>query len=585
MAARSSNDFQLVIPERGERVKINAGSTLTVSCHLSPALSAVDMEISWFGEMSCICAYKNREMTQSVGYEGRASLFINDLPRGNVSLRVADFRESDLGVYMCRVIGRNETQQITINVAEEVSAILKDQDFFTVNHKMGETSNKLSEHEGDSDNQLQDYKTAEAIYQLSIHSVYHSASGKDQCKDYKGETDNKLSSQYSKSDLSHKDEQTLDDRMETKRKDSLRQVSYHNEENKSQHWMEDLKKTFQLVVPSTPEKPEVSLGADLIIPCHLSPEISAVDMEISWSNDTACVCLYKDRQVTEGVLFKDRVSLFTHKLREGNVSLRLKNFRLSDIGNYHCQVISKDRRENIIVRVRINPGVQSTSQSPIFPEGNKDKRTRAPTNEDSRHTSHQSKSDKKQHENYSKSVSDDFQLVIPQTEAQISMGSEINVPCHLTPEICAIGMQIKWFKETDCVCIYKNRHVIEGRSYRDRVSLDTHVLERGNVSLHVNNFSVSDVGDYYCQVISGGRTQQITVGVRIKPEVQPASQSSTFQGQSIQLMLFEIDKIWTEVETGKMDESALMSEMKVNNVQELHQTMIRAYREGSLSWS
>uniref|UniRef100_A0A8C1YCN2 Ig-like domain-containing protein n=1 Tax=Cyprinus carpio TaxID=7962 RepID=A0A8C1YCN2_CYPCA len=541
MAARISNDFQLVIPERGERVKINAGSTLTVSCHLSPALSAVDMEITWFGEMSCICAYKNREMTQSVGYEGRASLFINDLSRGNVSLRVADFRESDLGVYMCRVVSRNETQQITVDVAEEVSAIFKDQSFFTVNHNMGETSNK-SEHHCDSDNQLEDYKIGEAIYQLSIHSAYHSASGKDQCKDCKGEMDNKLSSQYIKSDLSHQDEQPGDDRMGTKSKDFLSQASYHNEPNKSQHGMEVLNKNFQLVVPSTTKEPEVSLGADLIIPCHLSPEISAVDMEISWSNDTACVCLYKDRKVTEGVLFKDRVSLFTHKLREGNVSLRLKNFRLSDIGNYHCQVISKDRRENITVRVRVNPGLQSMSQSPMFPEGNEDKRTREPTHKLPRHTSHQSESDEKQH-------------------------------------------GIKWFKETDCVCIFKKGHVIEGRSYKDRASLDTHILERGNVSLHLNNFSVSDVGDYYCQVISGDRTQQITVGVRIKPEVQPASQSPTFQGQSIQLMLFEIDKIWTEVETGKMHESALMSEMKVNSVQELHQMMIRAYREGCLNWS
>uniref|UniRef100_A0A673G2V5 Ig-like domain-containing protein n=1 Tax=Sinocyclocheilus rhinocerous TaxID=307959 RepID=A0A673G2V5_9TELE len=165
------------------------------------------------------------------------------------------------------------------------------------------------------------------------------------------------------------------------------------------------------------------------------------------------------------------------------------------------------------------------------------------------------------------------------------MGSKIIVPCHLTPEICAIAMQIKWFKETDSVCIYKNGHVTEGRNYKDRASLATHILERGNVSLHLNNFSVSDVGDYYCQVISGDRTQQITVGVRIKPEVQPASQSPTFQGQSIQLLLFEIDKIWTEEETIEMDESALMSEMKVNNMQQLHQMMIRAYREGCLNWS
>uniref|UniRef100_A0A672M4Q6 Butyrophilin-like protein 2 n=1 Tax=Sinocyclocheilus grahami TaxID=75366 RepID=A0A672M4Q6_SINGR len=138
--------------------------------------------------------------------------------------------------------------------------------------------------------------------------------------------------------------------MGIKSKDFLSQASYHNEPNESQHGMEVLNKNFQLFVPSTTEEPEFSLGSDLIIPCYLSPEISAVDMEISWSNDTACVCLYKDRQVTEGVLFKDRASLFTHKLREGNVSLQLKNFRLSDIGNYHCQVISKDRREKITVR-------------------------------------------------------------------------------------------------------------------------------------------------------------------------------------------------------------------------------------------
>ncbi|KTG36730.1 hypothetical protein cypCar_00045588, partial [Cyprinus carpio] len=307
-------------------------------------------------------------------------------------------RESDLGVYMCRVVSRNETQQITVDVAEEVSAIFKDQSFFTVSQSI----------------------TVIQTISLRITRLER------QYIDCKGEMDNKLSSQYIKSDLSHQDEQPGDDRMGTKSKEN-----------------------FQLVVPSTTKEPEVSLGADFIIPCHLSPEISAVDMEISWSNDTACVCLYKDRKVTEGVLFKDR-----------------------------------------------------------------DKRTREPTHKLPRHTSHQSESDEKQRGNYSKSVSDDFQLVIPQTaqEAQISIGSEIIVPCHLTPEICAIAVQIKWFKETDCVCIFKKGHVIEGRSYKDRASLDTHELERGNVSLHLSNFSVSDVGDYYCQVISGDRTQQITVG-------------------------------------------------------------------------
>ncbi|XP_043095198.1 butyrophilin-like protein 2 [Puntigrus tetrazona] len=224
---------------------------------------------------------------------------------------------------------------------------------------------------------------------------------KRQCTDYKREADDELSSQYIKLDPSHPNKQSGDNSKETKSKgkDFLSRTSYHNKPNESQHGMEVLDKNFQLVVPSTSEEPEVSLGSDLIVPCFLSPEISALDLEISWSTDTACVCVYKDKQVIEGVLFKDRASLFTHKLREGNVSLRLKNFRPSDIGNYHCQVSGKDRRERITVRVRINPSVQSMSQSPIFPDGNEDKNAnqREPNKKLSRCASHHSDSDEKQH--------------------------------------------------------------------------------------------------------------------------------------------------------------------------------------------
>ncbi|XDV21174.1 hypothetical protein PO909_026323, partial [Leuciscus waleckii] len=430
----------------------------------------------------------------------------------------------------------------------------------------------------------------ELFVELSNQSANHGDSD-NQLEDYKGETDNDFSSRDITSYLSHPDiKQSGDNRMGTKSKIQSTQASYHYESNRSQQGMEVLcNKNFQLVAPSTAHDPEVSLGSDFIIPCHLSPGISALDMEIRWSKDTASVCLYKDRRLTEGVFFKGRVSLFmTHKLRKGNVSLLLKNFMMSDIGNYHCQVISKDRSEKITVRVRINPAVQPVSRSPIQ-DGNaqlllhKDKTTREPSNKLSRHTSHHSQSDKKHHGNYRMDVSsnDNFQLVIPQTtqESAVSLGSEFVVPCFLSPEICATGMQIKWFKETDCVCVYKNRHVTEGRAYKDRVSLITHELERGNVSLHLSDCSVSDVGDYHCQVVSRDRAKEITVGVRMKPEVQPVSQSPTSQDRSIQLMLFEIHKIWTEEETNKMDESALMSEMKANNVQELHQMLIRAYTE------
>ncbi|XP_005165291.4 uncharacterized protein [Danio rerio] len=540
------------------------------------------MDITWYSETSVVCAYKNREVTQGVGYEGRANLFIHDLVRGNVSLRVANFTESDLGVYMCQVTSQNKTQQITVNVTEEESAIFKDQHLFTVDYKMRETNKELCQHE--SDKHLPE--KGEGSYKISIKS-YHSASDKNQHGGDKGETSKELSSKIlrSKSLPAYK---MSEDNMNGPEKRKLSSQVYSRSLHGDFKMALSKSRNFQLVVPSTAEA-EVSLGSDLVIPCQLSPEINAVDMEISWSKDADCVCLYKDRKIAEGVWFKDRASLFfTHKLKKGDVSLRLKNFRLSDIGNYHCQVINGDRREEITVRVRVNPGIQPVNQSPIYQDKNapsilrEDEKIIKATNKSPRHPSHHSDSYQRQHVSFNERISsNDFQLVIPQTteEAKVSLGSELTVPCYSSPEICATAMQIRWFKETDCVCVYKNKHMNEGRGYKDRVSLDSRELERGNVSVLLRNFSVSDVGDYHCQVSSGGRTQHITVGVRIKPEVQPVSQAPTPQDQCVQLMLSEADKIWTEEETSKMDEFALMAEMNVNNEQELYRQLIKAYNE------
>ncbi|KAI4891321.1 hypothetical protein NFI96_009852 [Prochilodus magdalenae] len=60
--------FTLTGPRDGER---QSGSVVTLSCHLSPELSAVTMEIRWFKETDCVCLYKNRQVTEGRGYEGR----------------------------------------------------------------------------------------------------------------------------------------------------------------------------------------------------------------------------------------------------------------------------------------------------------------------------------------------------------------------------------------------------------------------------------------------------------------------------------------------------------------------------------
>ncbi|KAA0716673.1 hypothetical protein E1301_Tti018945 [Triplophysa tibetana] len=107
---------------------------------------------------------------------------------------------------------------------------------------------------------------------------------------------------------------------------------------------------------------------------------------------------------------------------------------------------------------------------------------------------------------------DEFQLIVPQN-VQVKLGSDVTIPCHLSPEISAVDMEIRWFKETDCVILYKNGQVTELRSYEGRVNLVIHELDRGNVSLILRELRESDAGVYLCQVTSQDTTVEETVQV------------------------------------------------------------------------
>ncbi|KAF4073152.1 hypothetical protein AMELA_G00255600 [Ameiurus melas] len=126
--------------------------------------------------------------------------------------------------------------------------------------------------------------------------------------------------------------------------------------------------------------------------------------------------------------------------------------------------------------------------------------------------------------------------------------SAVTLSCRLSPEISAVNMEIRWFKGTDCVCVYKNRHVTKGRGYAGRVSLFTQELENANVSLQLRDYTGSDSGHYLCQVIDGDITEEITVMI-----------------ESTKWWLFSENYIsvchrarkWTKVERMKMEYSAL----------------------------
>ncbi|XP_056313596.1 restin homolog [Danio aesculapii] len=176
----------------------------------------------------------------------------------------------------------------------------------------------------------------------------------------------------------------------------------------------------------------------------------------------------------------------------------------------------------------------------------------------------------------------EFHLIVPKAQSvEVNLGSSVSVQCLLSPEISAVDLEIRWFKETECVCLYKNREVTEGRSYEGRTGLSTDELKRGNVSLNLRDFRESDMGVYLCQVISEDRTEEKTVEVgRAKKDsdAQPVNQTSKIQDTQVHLTLQESNTTYGETQRMKMEESALITELQVNYAKLLHQTMFKVFK-------
>ncbi|KAI4890841.1 hypothetical protein NFI96_019969 [Prochilodus magdalenae] len=145
-------------------------------------------------------------------------------------------------------------------------------------------------------------------------------------------------------------------------------------------------------------------------------------------------------------------------------------------------------------------------------------------------------------------------------------GSAVTLSCHLSPELSAVTMEIRWFKGTNCVCLYKNSQVTEGRGYEGRVSLFTQELQRGNVSIQIRDCGWSDIGHYLCQVTNGDTTEECTVEVwgndLHRGTLTDHITYSTTSYITSSLCFIQSKRKWIEEERMKMEESALLLELR-----------------------
>ncbi|XP_067405795.1 uncharacterized protein [Emydura macquarii macquarii] len=101
-----------------------------------------------------------------------------------------------------------------------------------------------------------------------------------------------------------------------------------------------------------------TLGQDTVLPCHLSPRMSAANMEVRWFRPEllSFVHLYRDgKDQYKGQMpeYRGRTELLKAGLTDGNVPLRILNIRPSDEGQYGCFVQEDILYEETVLELRV----------------------------------------------------------------------------------------------------------------------------------------------------------------------------------------------------------------------------------------
>ncbi|MGH0165994.1 UNVERIFIED_CONTAM: hypothetical protein FKN15_064258, partial [Acipenser sinensis] len=112
-------------------------------------------------------------------------------------------------------------------------------------------------------------------------------------------------------------------------------------------------------------------GDDVILPCHISPGLSAVDMEVRWfrkrfDRPVHLFLNQRDQLSIQDRAYRGRTALSPEALQTGDISLHLRNLQPSDRGLYTCLAVDgsqyeEEQTEVIVAALGTQPSISMDS--------------------------------------------------------------------------------------------------------------------------------------------------------------------------------------------------------------------------------
>ncbi|MBV98224.1 Butyrophilin subfamily 1 member A1, partial [Eschrichtius robustus] len=113
-----------------------------------------------------------------------------------------------------------------------------------------------------------------------------------------------------------------------------------------------------------------------------------------------------------------------------------------------------------------------------------------------------------------------FDVIGPPEPILAVVGEDAELPCHLSPNVSAERMELRWFREKVSPAVFVRR---EGREqpgeqmaeYRGRVTLVEDRIAEGRVSVRIQDVKASDDGEYRCFLRQDENYEEATVHLKV----------------------------------------------------------------------
>uniref|UniRef100_A0A672ZAZ2 Ig-like domain-containing protein n=1 Tax=Sphaeramia orbicularis TaxID=375764 RepID=A0A672ZAZ2_9TELE len=295
-------------------IEVVPGDDVILPCHVEPVQDVVAMTIEWSRpDLDPMFVYlwrarQDNTYMKNPMYTGRTSLSVDELKKGNMSLKLTNVQLSDRGTYTCLFLANNLEMSVELIVATSSKPVVK---LVGIGKPSGSvvlecmSSGWYPEPEVswmDSEGHLVSTGPPETV--RGPDDLYTVSSRVTTLDLVLFDTDNMLTLCL---------------------------------------WFPGQPHSF-----GTPQPIVIALGDDVVLPCHLEPAQDAEGFTLKWTRPDLkprFVHVWRagvELQDKQHPQYQGRTALFTDELKHGNISLKLVKVKPADEGTYRCYIPLKD---------------------------------------------------------------------------------------------------------------------------------------------------------------------------------------------------------------------------------------------------